>query len=100
MSYNYPYCTYLTFRWLGIWLETIGNFLVLFAGLFAVIQRGSITGGLAGLSVSYALQVTSALNMWVRTTCDLETYIVSVERIEEYKNCPQEVRIFCLKLNS
>ena len=46
------------FRWLGLWLENVGNLIVLFAGLFAVIEKDSISPGLAGLSVSYALQVS------------------------------------------
>ena len=45
---------------MGIWLETIGNFIVLFAALFAVIQKDSIDGGLVGLSVSYSLSVSMA----------------------------------------
>ena len=49
-------------RWLAIRLEFIGNLIILFAALFAVIQRNSgsndIDPGLAGLSISYALQVT------------------------------------------
>lgn len=38
-----------------------------------------------------AVQVTGALNMFVRMTSDLETYIVSAERIKEYIDCPKEV---------
>ena len=49
------------FRWLAIRLELIGNLIILFATLFAVIERnssgGGIDPGLAGLSISYALQV-------------------------------------------
>ena len=48
---------YFDFRWLGLWLENVGNLIVLFAGLFAVIEKDTISPGLAGLSVSYALQV-------------------------------------------
>ncbi|CAG5129177.1 unnamed protein product, partial [Candidula unifasciata] len=44
-----------TGRWLRVRLEALGNLIVLFAGLFAVISNG-ISGSLVGLSVSYALQ--------------------------------------------
>ena len=50
------------FRWLGFSLNTIGAMVVFFASLFAVLERDSITGGLAGLSVSYAQQVTYNLD--------------------------------------
>ena len=51
----------LSQRWLAIRLEFIGNLIILFAALFAVIDRnsggGGLDPGLAGLSITYALQV-------------------------------------------
>lgn len=75
-------------RWLSIRLEFCGNCLILFAALFAVIS--DISSGMAGLSVSYALSVTQTLNWLIRMTSDLETNIVSVERIMEYGSNPPE----------
>jgi ATP-binding cassette, subfamily C (CFTR/MRP), member 1 len=72
-------------RWLAIRLELAGNVIILFASLFLVISRGSIQPGLVGLSLSYALNMTSALNILVRLTTEVETNMVSVERIQEYQ---------------
>ncbi|XP_049764041.1 multidrug resistance-associated protein 1 isoform X1 [Schistocerca cancellata] len=77
-------------RWLAVRLEMIGNLIILFSSLFAVLGRDSINAGIVGLSVSYALQVTQTLNWLVRMTSDVETNIVAVERIKEYGETPQE----------
>uniref|UniRef100_A0AAY4E7T9 Canalicular multispecific organic anion transporter 1 n=1 Tax=Denticeps clupeoides TaxID=299321 RepID=A0AAY4E7T9_9TELE len=71
-------------RWLAIRLESLGNFVVFFSALFAVLSRGSLDSGLVGLSISYALNVTQTLNWLVRMTSELETNIVAVERVSEY----------------
>ena len=44
-------------RWLALRLELIGNMITVFAALFAVLARSSISAGIAGLSVSYSLNV-------------------------------------------
>lgn len=69
-------------RWLAIRLELIGNFIILFAALFAVLSRHSINPGTVGLSVSFALQITQTLNWLVRMTSDVESNMVAVERIK------------------
>lgn len=76
-------------RWLAVRLEMVGNLIILFAALFAVLG-GQSNPGLVGLSVSYALQVTQTLNWLVRMSSDIETNIVSVERIKEYGETKQE----------
>ncbi|GMR50273.1 hypothetical protein PMAYCL1PPCAC_20468 [Pristionchus mayeri] len=73
-------------RWLAIYLELFGNFVVLFAALFAVISSRflSASPGLIGLSVSYALTITEMMNMAIRMLSEMETNAVSVERVQEY----------------
>ncbi len=36
--------------------------------------------------------------MFVRMTCDLETYIVAVERLDEYTDCPKEVGLYIVSI--
>ncbi|XP_060527505.1 multidrug resistance-associated protein 1-like [Cylas formicarius] len=76
-------------RWLGVRLEMIGNSIIFFAALFAVLGS-DLMPALVGLSVSYSMQITQTLNWLVRMTSDVETNIVAVERIKEYGEIPQE----------
>ncbi|XP_053612777.1 multidrug resistance-associated protein 1 isoform X2 [Plodia interpunctella] len=84
----YPSC--IANRWLAVRLEMIGNLIIFFAAIFAVLGRETTYAGLVGLSVSYALQITQTLNWLVRMTSEVETNIVAVERIKEYAETKQE----------
>ncbi|KAL9616795.1 MAG: hypothetical protein Q9160_008358 [Pyrenula sp. 1 TL-2023] len=80
-------------RWLAVRLEFLGSVIILGAATFAIISvtTGSgITAGMVGLAMSYALQITQSLNWIVRQTVEVETNIVSVERVLEYANLPSE----------
>lgn len=80
-------------RWLAIRLEFIGAVVILAAAGFSIISVTSGSGlgpGMVGLSMSYALQITSSLNWIVRQTVEVETNIVSVERVLEYARLPSE----------
>ena len=80
-------------RWLALRLEFIGAVVILAAAGFSVISvsNGSkLSAGMVGLAMSYALQITTSLNWIVRQTVEVETNIVSVERVLEYARLPSE----------
>ena len=84
------YPGYVSARWLSVRLEIIGNLVLMFAALLAVLSRGAINPGNVGLYLSYALNVTGVLNMLVRQSSEVETNMVAVERIREYQEILQE----------
>lgn len=62
-------------RWLAVRLEFLGSIIILGAAAFAVlgvIYNTGIDAGLVGLSVSYALSITQALNWVIRSYCEIE----------------------------
>jgi ATP-binding cassette, subfamily C (CFTR/MRP), member 1 len=80
-------------RWLAVRLEFLGAVIILGAAGFAIISvtnHSGLSPGMVGLAMSYALQITTSLNWIVRQTVEVETNIVSVERILEYARLPSE----------
>jgi ABC-type multidrug transport system fused ATPase/permease subunit len=69
---------------LGLRLETIGALIVFFAAFFIVMARDTIEPGLAGLSLSYALQITASFFWLVRQSVESENCMNSVERSKYY----------------
>ncbi|KAL4792353.1 P-loop containing nucleoside triphosphate hydrolase protein [Aspergillus venezuelensis] len=80
-------------RWLAVRLEFIGSVIILASALLSIISVATGSGlsaGMVGLAMSYALQITQSLNWIVRQTVEVETNIVSVERVLEYAALPSE----------
>ena len=70
-------------RWLTIRLEFLGAIIIFGVAIFAVVGviygTGSISAidtGIVGLSVSYALNVTDALKLAIRASCEIEVYYI------------------------
>lgn len=77
-------------RWLAVRLELIGNFIILFAALFAVLSRDSIHPGTVGLCILYALLITQDLHTLVNMNSMVEMAVVSVERIKQHSDVEPE----------
>ncbi len=80
-------------RWLAVRLEFIGALVVFGSAIFSVLTimlNGRISSSIIGLMLTYSLTITQTLNWMVRQSCEIETNIVSVERIKEYSELKQE----------
>ncbi|KAL3913747.1 MAG: hypothetical protein SGILL_006368, partial [Bacillariaceae sp.] len=83
-------------RWLSVRLEFVGALIAGLAAVFATNVAVAGTGGdsfasLAGLSLTFAVSITSMLNWVVRSFAALEAGMNSVERVIYYtENIPHE----------
>jgi len=77
-------------RWLPIRLETIGNSLTLVVAIISVFERNKLDSALIGLSLTYAIDITGVLSWVIRIVSELESQMVSVERIDEYTRLESE----------
>lgn len=84
ISSNAFYTFQTTNRWLQVRLEALGAVIVLAAALFTVAYRNSLNPGMVGLALSYALTIQSDITMLIRSYAELQTQLVSVERVQEY----------------
>ena len=79
--------------WLSFRLEILGNMIVFLTALFAVLGResGSMSGGVVGFTLTYALQITDKLSDLINQLTDTENDMVAAERVKEYQtSIPQE----------
>lgn len=84
------YCSCVSNRWLSVRLQFVGNLCVFFCAMFAVISKDTLDPGLAGLAITYAMQMAGLLNWFVQVVSTAETDAVAVERVLEYSKVPSE----------
>ncbi|KDE07748.1 hypothetical protein MVLG_02020 [Microbotryum lychnidis-dioicae p1A1 Lamole] len=84
-------------RWLAVRLEFLGSNIIFFTALLCVIalvRNRNVDAGLIGIALSYALSTTQTLNWIVRSATEVETNIVSVERVQEYIELKPEAPLY------
>ncbi|MBA0779330.1 hypothetical protein Gotri_003591 [Gossypium trilobum] len=78
-------------EWLVLRIETLQNLTVFTAAFFVLLlPKNQARPGLVGLSLSYALSLTSTQIFASRWYCNLLNYLISVERIKQFMNIPEE----------
>jgi ABC-type multidrug transport system fused ATPase/permease subunit len=77
-------------RWVGFRLDSICT-VVAFAAIFlSMAMRASVSVAVLGLALNYVIQLTGALQWWVRQTAEVENCMTSAERLIEYTELAQE----------
>ncbi|KAI9221242.1 P-loop containing nucleoside triphosphate hydrolase protein [Blastocladiella britannica] len=79
-------------RWLGVRLDLMSSVFLGIAAFLAqgIAVSGSLPAALAGLALSYTLQLNGLLQWLVRQTVECEVMFVAVERMLEYVDVPRE----------
>lgn len=90
-SCNIAYLNHLyTNRWFDVRLDTVGLLIMVLSAALCVFSKGKVDAAMAGLALTYAMSTAGYLSFCIQDFCVVEVNIVSVERINEYVNCPQE----------
>ncbi|XP_020403749.1 putative ABC transporter C family member 15 isoform X2 [Zea mays] len=78
-------------EWLSFRLNMLSNFVFAFSlTLLVSLPEGFINPSIAGLAVTYALNLNSQLASIIWNICNTENKMISVERIMQYSRIPSE----------
>ncbi|XP_042003812.1 ABC transporter C family member 5-like [Salvia splendens] len=85
------FCSVAAIEWLCLRMELLSTFVFAFCIVLLVsLPAGSIDPSMAGLAVTYGLNMNNRLSRWILSFCKLENKIISIERIHQYCHIPSE----------
>ncbi|KAI0500454.1 hypothetical protein KFK09_018666 [Dendrobium nobile] len=85
------FCSLAAIEWLCLRMELLSTFVFAFCmTLLVSFPHGSIDPSMAGLAVTYGLNLNARLSRWILSFCKLENKIISIERIHQYCQIPSE----------
>ncbi|RRT61491.1 hypothetical protein B296_00019295 [Ensete ventricosum] len=85
------FCSIAAIEWLCLRMELLSTFaFAVCMALLVSFPHGSIDPSMAGLAVTYGLNLNARLSRWILSFCKLENKIISIERIHQYCQIPSE----------
>ncbi|KAJ8899256.1 hypothetical protein K2173_017288 [Erythroxylum novogranatense] len=85
------FCSLAAIEWLCLRMELLSTIVFAFCMILLVsFPHGSIDPSMAGLAVTYGLNLNARLSRWILSFCKLENKIISIERIYQYSRIPGE----------
>ncbi|KAG0053496.1 hypothetical protein BGZ83_000977 [Gryganskiella cystojenkinii] len=91
-SLQTSYLASTTNRWLAIMLDMMSVVVLCMISLLAILQRNSVSAGVYSIVLSQIGGLTETMSRFLTVICQLETDIVSIERVHEYSELPSEAR--------
>jgi ATP-binding cassette subfamily C (CFTR/MRP) protein 4 len=82
-----------TQRALGFLMDFLSNMYILAVACVVLTAKDSLSGGDGGLMLSSSLQIMGFFQYCIRLSCDLETQMISCERVLEYGNIAPEAEL-------
>ncbi|XP_059179062.1 multidrug resistance-associated protein 1-like [Physella acuta] len=77
-------------KWLQARMELISYLLIISVAVMAILDRDVASPNLISLAITFIIMISNELTLMARMLCELETNIVSAERIQEYSKIVQE----------
>ena len=71
-------------RWIALRLDLLSTIVIFCTGLLLVLTKGSVAPALAGLAITYIVQIGGLLQFTVRSISETQSRFTSVERINHY----------------
>ncbi|KAG1679917.1 Multidrug resistance-associated protein 1 [Nymphon striatum] len=84
------YVTFLVTSWLEVCAGSMSGMIVIGTGILSVVFKDIIGPSAAGLAISFSYNLTGMLLFAIQGSADIETNIISGERIMEYTKLPSE----------
>ncbi|XP_046342176.2 multidrug resistance-associated protein 1-like isoform X2 [Haliotis rufescens] len=83
-------CGRVAYRWIGVQMIGIGNALCGASCLLRSFTKGATSAAMMGLGTTFSLQLKGDMRWLMSLQSDLETNLISMERITQYIHSPNE----------
>jgi ABC-type multidrug transport system fused ATPase/permease subunit len=77
-------------RWLAVRLDTLSVVVIFVVSTYLVTTKGQLSAMIAGLSLTYAISLTSTIQSTIRDVDRTDNAMTSVERVLHFRDIPQE----------
>ncbi|XP_071112656.1 multidrug resistance-associated protein 1-like [Haliotis cracherodii] len=80
----------LSNRWLGVHMLGVGNLACAMSSFLGTVFKGPMSGALLGLGTSFSMEINGCMGWFVILQGEVETNLISMNRIKEYIESPNE----------